>query len=182
MARRFQERGLVPDLILASAAARTRETAETFAKVLGVPTRLLQADDSLYLAEGDAIHAAIRGVGPRVLRQQYVTAADGTQTVVTDRNQIVDDALGGRAYYLARAEIEIPLGSGARELGLRPTIYAQVGSLFGITRPLPTATFPTSVDANGNVTVLPINTPLFDSAGRQLYFNTYTPTGATETA
>jgi phosphohistidine phosphatase len=50
MARRFQERGLVPDLILASAAVRTRETAETFARVLGVAGRLLQADDSLYLA------------------------------------------------------------------------------------------------------------------------------------
>lgn len=66
MARRFQERGLVPDLILASAATRTRETAETFAKVLGVPTRLVQADDALYLAEGDYILGAIRGVGPRV--------------------------------------------------------------------------------------------------------------------
>jgi phosphohistidine phosphatase len=66
MARRFQERGLVPDLILASAATRTRETAETFAKVLGVAARLLQADDALYLAEGEYILGAIRGVGPRV--------------------------------------------------------------------------------------------------------------------
>jgi phosphohistidine phosphatase len=66
MARRFHERGLIPDLILASAAVRTRETAETFAKVLGVPARLLQAEDSLYLAEGDHIITMIRGVGPRV--------------------------------------------------------------------------------------------------------------------
>jgi phosphohistidine phosphatase len=66
MARRFQERGFVPDLILASAAVRTRETAEIFAKVLGVAPRLLQAEDSLYLAEGDAIIAAIRATGPRV--------------------------------------------------------------------------------------------------------------------
>jgi phosphohistidine phosphatase len=66
MARRFQERGLIPDLILASAAVRTRETAETFAKVLGVAPRLLQADDALYLAEGDYILSAIRAVGPRV--------------------------------------------------------------------------------------------------------------------
>jgi phosphohistidine phosphatase len=66
MARRFQERSLAPDLILASAATRTRETAETFAKVLGVPARLLQLDDSLYLAEGDIILKAIRAVGPRV--------------------------------------------------------------------------------------------------------------------
>ena len=66
MARRFQERNLVPDLILVSAAARTRETAETFAKVLGVAARLLQPDDSLYLADGDHIISTIRAVGPRV--------------------------------------------------------------------------------------------------------------------
>ncbi len=66
MAKRFQERGLVPDLILASAAVRTRETAETFAKVLGVAPRLLQLDDSLYLAEGDHILGLIRHGGPRV--------------------------------------------------------------------------------------------------------------------
>jgi len=66
MARRFQDLGLVPDLILASAATRTRETAETFAKVLGVAARLLQADDALYLAEGDYILSVIRAVGPRV--------------------------------------------------------------------------------------------------------------------
>jgi phosphohistidine phosphatase len=66
MARRFLERGLVPELILASAAARARETAETFAKVLGVAPRLLQADDALYLAEGDYILGAIRATGPRI--------------------------------------------------------------------------------------------------------------------
>ncbi len=66
MARRFQERGLVPDLILVSAAVRTRETADIFAKVLGVAARLLQADDSLYLADGEHILSTIRGVGPRV--------------------------------------------------------------------------------------------------------------------
>jgi phosphohistidine phosphatase len=66
MAKRFHERGLIPDLILTSAATRTRETAETFAKLLGVPARLLQADDSLYLAEGDHIIGVIRAVGPRV--------------------------------------------------------------------------------------------------------------------
>jgi phosphohistidine phosphatase len=66
VARRFEERGLVPDLILTSAAVRTRETAEAFARVLGVSTRLLQAEDSLYLADGDHILATIRGIGPRI--------------------------------------------------------------------------------------------------------------------
>jgi phosphohistidine phosphatase len=66
MSRRFLDRQLVPDLILTSAAVRTRETADTFARVLGVPARPLQAEDSLYLADGDHILAAIRAVGPRV--------------------------------------------------------------------------------------------------------------------
>ena len=66
VARRFQERGFKPDLILLSAAVRTRENAETFARELGVPARLLQADDSLYLADGEHILSIIRGIGPRV--------------------------------------------------------------------------------------------------------------------
>ena len=125
--------------------------------------------DRFYLGSPQFRGFDIRGVGPRVLRQAYTTDATGNQILVTDRDQIVDDALGGRAYYLARAEIEIPLGAGARELGLRPSIYAQIGGLFGITRPLPTATFPTFTDANGVVTVLPITSPITDASGNQLY-------------
>jgi phosphohistidine phosphatase len=66
VAERFLARGLKPDLILTSAAVRTRETAEAFIKVLGVPARLLQADDTLYLADGEHIMGTIRAVGPRV--------------------------------------------------------------------------------------------------------------------
>jgi phosphohistidine phosphatase len=66
MARRFQDRGLVPDLVLVSAATRTRETADAFARLLGVAPRLLQSEDSLYLADGDHILSVIRAVGPRV--------------------------------------------------------------------------------------------------------------------
>jgi len=66
MAKRLNERGLVPDLILVSSATRTRETADAFAKILGVAARLLQADDSLYLADGEHILQLVRGVGPRV--------------------------------------------------------------------------------------------------------------------
>ena len=125
--------------------------------------------DRFYLGEPQFRGFDIRGVGPRVQRQSYTTDANGKQILVTDRDQLVDDALGGRAYYLVRAELEIPLGAGARELGLRPSIYVQAGSLFGLTKPLPTATFPTITDANGNVTVLPLTTNVLDSAGRQLY-------------
>ncbi len=121
--------------------------------------------DRFYLGEPQFRGFDIRGVGPRVQRQAYTTDANGKQILVTDRDQIVDDALGGRAYYLVRAELEIPLGSGARELGLRPSVYVQAGSLWGLTKPLPTASFPTITDSAGNVTVLPIQRLLTDSAG-----------------
>jgi outer membrane protein insertion porin family len=126
--------------------------------------------DRFYLGEPDFRGFDIRGVGPRVLRIPYVTDANGNQTLQTDKTQIVDDALGGRAYYLGRLEMEIPLGAGARELGLRPSIYIQAGALFGITRPLPTATFPTTVDPiTHKVTVQPIISQQFDSNGRPLF-------------
>ncbi|WP_183984666.1 outer membrane protein assembly factor BamA [Sphingomonas jinjuensis] len=152
----------------------------SFEKSRGPGIDPVRITDRFYLGEPQFRGFDIRGVGPRVLRQGYTTdSTTGKQILITNRDQITDDALGGRAYYLARAELEIPLGAGARELGLRPSIYVQAGSLFGITRPLPTAAFPTITDANGNVTVLPTRSALVDSAGRQLYINTSTLAGAT---
>jgi len=122
--------------------------------------------DRFYLGEPQFRGFDIRGVGPRVQRIGYTTdTKTGAQVLITDRDQIVDDALGGDAYYLARAELELPLGSGARELGLRPSIYVQMGSLFSITRPLPTANFP--VDANG--VVQPLFTRISDTDGNPLF-------------
>ena len=73
----------------------------------------------------------IRGIGPRVLRRPF--GLDGS--VVQDRRQALDDSLGGRAYYLARAEIRIPLGSAGNELGIRPSIFADVGALWSLKSP-----------------------------------------------
>ena len=132
--------------------------------------------DRFYLGEPQFHGFDIRGVGPRVKRFPFINS-NGVQTQSTDKNQIVDDALGGDAYYLGRAELEVPLGAGARELGLRPSVYVQVGSLFNLTRPLPTATFPKIVDSSGRVTFTPINTPIVNSAGQQLYGYTDAATG-----
>jgi len=109
------------------------------------PVRII---DRFYLGEPNFRGFDIRGVGPRIRRTNLTTGdpASGAQLLSTQRNDGFDDALGGRAYYLARAELEIPLGSGARELGLRPSIYAQVGSLFGITRPIINQTFDRYID------------------------------------
>jgi outer membrane protein insertion porin family len=140
--------------------------------------------DRFYLGEPQFRGFDIRGVGPRIQRIDYVTdPTTGAQTLETDRDQIIDDALGGRAYYLSRLELEIPLGSGARELGLRPSVYVQAGSLFGITRPRDTVplcavgqTTNCFATINGVIQALQAQ----DSAGNLLYLNTFTPDGATQ--
>ncbi|KLE35305.1 outer membrane protein assembly factor BamA [Aurantiacibacter luteus] len=117
--------------------------------------------DRFFLGEGQMRGFDIRGVGPRVVRRFYVDEnADGVLDEADllplgdDRNQ--DDALGGNAYYLARAEVEIPLGSGAANLGLRPSVFVDVGSLFSVTRPqlttspLPDGLFIPQRDGSGN--------------------------------
>jgi outer membrane protein insertion porin family len=96
------------------------------------PVRLI---DRFFLGEPQIRGFDIRGVGPRVQRIPYEVDAQGNAVLVTDRRQIVDDALGGRAYYLGRAEVQIPLGDSARELGLRPSVFLDVGALFGVRRP-----------------------------------------------
>ncbi|NQX94377.1 MAG: BamA/TamA family outer membrane protein, partial [Erythrobacter sp.] len=74
-----------------------------------------------------------------------------------------------------RAELEIPLGTGARELGLRPSIFVDIGALWGVTSPIlqdnpdgiqqidPTSGLPlfsTTVDVNGDPIVDANNVPI----------------------
>ena len=73
----------------------------------------------------------IRGIGPRVQRINY---ADLIGTPTTDNNNITD-AIGGRAYYMGRIELEIPVSANIRSLGLRPAAFIDVGSVFGIKKP-----------------------------------------------
>jgi len=117
---------------------------KSFEKSRGPGVDKVRLTDRFFLGEPQMRGFDIRGIGPRVLRVPYeldangavVRDANGNPVLVTDRNQISDDALGGRAYYQGRLELEIPLGSGARELGLRPSIFADVGAVFGLTRPI----------------------------------------------
>jgi outer membrane protein insertion porin family len=96
--------------------------------------------DRFFLGEPQIRGFDIRGVGPRVVRNLTTPGLDENGTpfnqIVINENQQTDDAIGGRAYYLARAELEIPLGSGARELGLRPSIFVDAGAVFNVTSPI----------------------------------------------
>jgi len=143
--------------------------------------------DRFFLGEPQIRGFDIRGVGPRVERIQY---AAGTNDLLTDPRLTTDDALGGRVYYLGRAELEIPLGTGIRELGFRPSIFVDAGAVFGVTRPQ-LQTFP-CLDAAGNEVGRtpctgssipgPILIPLTDNAGNQLFIapdGTLTPDATT---
>ena len=97
--------------------------------------------DRFFLGEPQIRGFDIRGVGPRVVRSTTVPGLDANGNpinaiVPVTNGRQTDDAIGGRAYYLGRAELEIPLGSGARELGLRPSIFVDVGAVFNVTHPL----------------------------------------------
>ncbi|MEO7635204.1 MAG: outer membrane protein assembly factor BamA, partial [Sphingomicrobium sp.] len=72
----------------------------------------------------------IRGIGPRVQRIAY--NSDGT---LGENNGKVSDALGGRAYYQGRLEVEFPTSSSLRSVGLRPSAFIDMGSLFSLTKP-----------------------------------------------
>ncbi|MBW4330898.1 outer membrane protein assembly factor BamA [Stakelama sp. CBK3Z-3] len=144
--------------------------------------------DRFYLGQQQFRGFDIRGIGPRVQRVYYTGDPEaGTQLLSTDKDSRVDDALGGKYYYLGKAELEIPLGSGARELGLRPSIFAQVGALFGLKKPLLNTAFDQATDSNGNLlynddgspTLLPRTTAVTDSSGRQIYV---VPSTASENA
>ena len=93
---------------------------------------------------------------------------------ITDRNQIQDDAIGGRAYYMARAELQIPLGSGAKELGLRPSIFVDAGAVFKVTQPLLTTL---QAQSTGAVTgTHPCASAAQPTAAGQLLYNCVTST------
>ena len=142
--------------------------------------------DRFYLGEPQIRGFDIRGVGPRIqLIQTIPGIVDGVvQNVpLTDAdgnvNFVRDDAIGGRAYYMTRAELEIPLGSGAKELGLRPSIFVDAGAVFKVTAPNLVDTRAVSqavTDDDGNV-ITP-SMPLFlDVDGNGDAVTTTTDTG-----
>jgi outer membrane protein insertion porin family len=111
--------------------------------------------DRFQLGEPQMRGFDIRGVGPRVIRRYYGSPAfdDAGNPQFVDQNNRTDDALGGNAYYVGHAELEIPLGAGAREMGLRPSLFADVGAVFSLRKPelldLPTGAVRQSTNSDG---------------------------------
>lgn len=125
-------------------------------KALGVDK--IRLTDRFYLGQPEFAGFDIRGLGPRVIRAPY--NSDGTLN--TARNSVQDDALGGRAYYFGRLEAQLPMGNAVKELGIRPSIFANIGSVFGVTKPNlidtgPNGQFRETLDANNRRTCIDDN-------------------------
>ena len=73
----------------------------------------------------------IRGIGPRQISRQY--QSDGTLS--EDFRE--GFAFGGNAYYFGRAELEFPTSAALENFGIRPSVYVDVGSVFGLVEPRP---------------------------------------------
>jgi outer membrane protein insertion porin family len=72
----------------------------------------------------------IRGIGPRIQRVSYLQNGS-----LDTENKVISDSLGGKAYYMGRLELELPTSSGLKSMGLRPSAFIDIGSLFSITQP-----------------------------------------------
>lgn len=125
--------------------------------------------DRFYLGEPQMRGFDIRGIGPRVVRKPYTTDSTGAYVLTTDKNSWTQDAVGGKYYYLFHAEVEIPLGSGAKEMGIRPSIFLDAGAVWGITKP----TLQDSTAICGYVGCS-IFVPTRDTTGNALYYQTNT--------
>ncbi|MFT8735840.1 MAG: outer membrane protein assembly factor BamA [Zymomonas mobilis] len=88
--------------------------------------------DRFFLGQPQFRGFNFRGVGPRVTRHYYSFDDSGNASLGGESS---DDSLGGTKEYLGHAELEIPMGAGAREMGLRPSIFADIGSVWGVPKP-----------------------------------------------
>jgi phosphohistidine phosphatase len=82
MARRLFELELVPDLLLASPARRTRQTAEIVARELSIPARRLVQEEALYLASAADMLKLVHATGPRVAHLLVVAHNPGVSELV----------------------------------------------------------------------------------------------------
>jgi outer membrane protein insertion porin family len=85
----------------------------------------IRLTDRYFLGEPRFRGFDIRGVGPRSIQRRVLASGE-----LSPREDGLDTALGGNAYYLGRVELEIPVGSGGRELGIRPSAFFDVGALW----------------------------------------------------
>ncbi len=86
----LMEAQLVPELLLASTAKRTQQTAEIAGRMLGLATRRVKLVEQLYLARAEVILSVAQGTGPKVHHLAIVGHNPGISELV--RNLAPEDA------------------------------------------------------------------------------------------
>jgi phosphohistidine phosphatase len=130
MAHRLAARGWLPEVILASAAERTRQTAQIFAAVLGLPEARVVSVPRLYLAAPTVLRDELSGLetdigaamlvghnpGLSELAQAIVQGARLAELPTTAVCRIALDAPDWGSWHLARPlelELEAPPAAAA---------------------------------------------------------------------
>jgi outer membrane protein insertion porin family len=131
--------------------------------------------DRFFLGEPEMAGFDIRGVGPRVTNYPYNTGVIPA-TLTTTGDSVVQNPIGGDTYYHGRLELQVPVGSGLREMGLRPSIFMDVGAVFGV--PTPVVSDYCAASNKANVACNPPTRQYTDGNGHPLYLN---PDGTTTT-
>jgi outer membrane protein insertion porin family len=99
---------------------------------------------------------SFRGIGPRDCA--YFDQTNACELTGSGQNNSRGLGLGGNVYYKGTAELEVPLGAAASELGLRASAFLDVGALWKLDFGNEIRNARTTVrDANGNITA---STPL----------------------
>ena len=91
MARRLQERGLVPDLIVSSTALRAAETARLTAAVFGYPESQIVLEKSMYHASPEELLAVIRRQSEAVQTLVLVGHNPGLTELIQDLGTNLDN-------------------------------------------------------------------------------------------
>jgi phosphohistidine phosphatase len=82
MARRLAERGLVPELILASPARRTQQTAEILAREFAAAAPRVVREEALYLAAAAELLKMAQTTGPRITHLLIIAHNPGISELV----------------------------------------------------------------------------------------------------
>jgi outer membrane protein insertion porin family len=105
-----------------------------------VPTdRRIRLNDRFFLGTPQFRGYAFRGVGPR----EAFPSLDALGNIIRDsagnvvfqtdnRGNLLGESLGGQIYYKGTAELRVPLGQAASELGLQAAAFFDIGSLYKV--------------------------------------------------
>jgi outer membrane protein insertion porin family len=103
------------------------------------PSRI-RLNDRFFLGTPQFRGYAFRGVGPReafpVLDASGNITRDANGGIIyqkaNDKGDIAGESLGGQSYYKGTAELRVPLGQAASELGLQAAAFFDIGALWKV--------------------------------------------------